>query len=217
MKLLQKAFSILRRLPFTILLILVLVLIAFATSTHTQPLSIDWLNVLGFGPHDLWYLRLERLLTSAFVTQGGRGFWGALGMLAVSVGLAEWLAGTLRAVVTFFGVHICTLLIESLLIGLVQPFNNQQALALFMVRDVGPSAGYIGCLGLACAYLPTSWRWLGAGIIIGILTVALFIPAQAGEDKLVKFSADAAHVLAFPIGFASAWIKTDRTLNQQER
>jgi hypothetical protein len=216
MKLLNKILPVLRRLPFTISLVIILGLMALITNTHIRPLSLDWLNMLGFGAHDLWYLRLERLLTSAVVTQGGKGFWGALAMLACSVGLAEWLAGTPRTLLTFISVHIITLVIEAFLIGLAQPFNNQQALALFWVRDVGPSAGYFGCLGLACASLPHPWRWLSAGMILLILTTSLFLPASPGESVLVKISADIAHVLAFPLGFALTWIKPFRRIHLQE-
>ena len=85
------SFSILRRLPFTIVLVLLLIFMALVTETHLKPLTQDWLNLLGFGAHDLWYLRLERLFTSAVVTQVGRGFWGALGMLAFF--LLAWQSG----------------------------------------------------------------------------------------------------------------------------
>jgi hypothetical protein len=216
MKLFRNSISILQRLPFTISIVLIIGLMALITNTHIEPLSLEWLNILGFGAQDLWYLRLERLLTSAVVTQGGWGFWGALAMLACSVGLAEWLAGTRRALFTFIGVHLITLVIVALLISLAQPFNNQQALALFGVRDVGPSAGYFGCLGLACASLPPPWRWLSSGIVMAFLLMAIFLPASSSEIVLVKLLADLAHLLAFPLGFVSARLKLSHKPNLQE-
>jgi hypothetical protein len=102
---------------------------------------------------------------------------------------------------------LITLVIEALLIGLARPFNNQQVLALFWVRDVGPSAGYFGCLGLACARLSFPWRWVSTGIVIVLLFGAFFFPASSSEVGFVKISADFAHLLAFPLGFASAWLK----------
>jgi hypothetical protein len=217
MKFVRESLLIVQRLPFTIALVLLLVFMALVTETHIKPLTLDWLNMLGFGAHDLWYLRLERLFTSAVVTQGGRGFWGALGMLVFSVGLAEWLAGTRKALLTFIGVHLLTLVIEALLIGLAQPFNNGQVLALFGVRDVGPSAGYFGCLGLVCASLAHPWRWLSAGVIMAFLVGALILPTSGNEPDLTSLSANFAHLLAFPLGFASASLKLTRKPTPEQR
>ena len=213
-------FSILRRLPFTIALVLLLIFMALVTETHIKPLTQDWLNLLGFGAHDLWYLRLERLFTSAVVTQGGRGFWGAIGMLAFSVGLAEWLAGTKKTLLTFIGVHLLTLVIEALLIGLAPSFNNGQALALFWVRDVGPSAGYFGCLGLACASLTQPWRWLSAGFVIAFLIGAIILSILSNSGNatdLTSLSANIAHLMAFPLGFGSGSVKLTRKPKPEQR
>jgi hypothetical protein len=217
MKFARESFSVVRRLPCTITLVLLLVFMALVTETHIKPLTLDWLNLLGFGAHDLWYLRLERLFTSAVVTQGGRGFWGALGMLAFSVGLAEWLAGTWKTLFTFIGVHLLTLVLEALLIGLAQPLNNEQALALFWVRDVGPSAGYFGCLGLACASLPHPWRWLSAGVVMALLIGGLIVPISGNALDLTSLSANFAHLLAFPMGFAFANLKWRRKPEPEQR
>jgi hypothetical protein len=217
MKFVRESLLIVRRLPFTIAIVLLLVFMALVTETHVKPLTLDWLNVLGFGAHDLWYLRLERLFTSAVVTQGGRGFWGALGMLAFSVGLAEWLAGTWKTLLTFIGIHLLTLVVEALLIGLAQPFNNGQVLALFWVRDVGPSAGYFGCLGLACASISPPWRWLSAGVIMAFLVGAFILPTSGNEPDLTSLSANFAHLLAFPMGFASASLKLTRKPTPEQR
>lgn len=57
-----------RRLPFTLILLTCLIMGALVTNTHFQELSQHWLNRVGFAPNDLWYLRLERIITSALVT-----------------------------------------------------------------------------------------------------------------------------------------------------
>ncbi|MCB0240566.1 MAG: hypothetical protein KDH08_18440, partial [Anaerolineae bacterium] len=63
-----------------------------------------WLQRLGFAPVDLWLARWDGLLTSALVTAGGLMFWQALLFVALTVGAAEWLAGTLAAFLVFWGV-----------------------------------------------------------------------------------------------------------------
>jgi hypothetical protein len=79
---------------------------ALLTNTHFDQLQVYWLDGLGFAPQDLWLLRLERLFTSALITYGGWVFWQAIGMTVFAVGLAEWLTGTPRTLLTFWGVHL---------------------------------------------------------------------------------------------------------------
>jgi hypothetical protein len=160
----QKLASTLKRFPFTLIALLSLIVVALLTNTHLEQISQQWLNRLGFTPRDLWFMRLERLLTSVMVTHGAGVFWQALGMTALCVGLAEWLAGTRRALATFWGVHLGTLLTESALIRwLLQPLKAIAPSPL--PRDVGPSAGYFACLGLASARLPRPWKWISVGVI----------------------------------------------------
>jgi hypothetical protein len=208
MKPIQNSISIIwqlaRRLPFTLLSLGLLVVVGLITQTHIGALSKEWLASLGFAPTDLWEWRLERLVTSALVTQGGRVFWEVLGIMAVALGLAEWLAGTRRALLTFWGVHLATLLIESTAIWLLRHWGGAQFEAYTIARDVGPSAGYFGCLGLACGRLPGRWRWATGSVILLGLVAAFFLPGQAGQAREVKLFADLAHLLAFPFGWLSA-------------
>jgi hypothetical protein len=81
---------------------------------------------------------------------------------------------------------------------------------LALERDVGPSAGYFGCLGLVCARLPGRWRWLSGGAILTGLVGAILFPAQAGESEAMKLLADFAHLIAFPLGWFSSGIGNKR-------
>jgi hypothetical protein len=203
---LQWARQIARRLPFTLISLVVLSLVAVLTNSPLGDLPRHWFSRLAFAPRDLLLLRWPRLITSALVTSGGCAFWLALGMVALTTGAAEWLAGTRRAILSFWGVHLATLLVESLLIAWpLHTLGFSLGTTLYLARDVGPSAGYFGCLGLACARLPRPWRWAGGGLALaGLSTV--FTLAVVGKQDAILLSAGLAHLLAFPLGWLSSLI-----------
>lgn len=186
------------------LMLATLAFVALATNTHMADLSTHWLRRLGFAPRDLLQWRWGRLVTSALVTSGGASFWVTMGALALTVGAAEWLAGTRRAAATFWGVHLLTLLLESWLVAVpLRIYDVSLGTALSVARDVGASAGYLGCLGLTCARLPGRWRWLGAAVW-AVLWAALWMPGGVGRAHTLAISAGLAHVIAFPLGWVSA-------------
>ncbi|HYM16054.1 MAG TPA: hypothetical protein VEZ14_10890 [Dehalococcoidia bacterium] len=192
------------RLPFTIVAILGLWLRAWRTDSASHDLPRRILQRVGFAPQDLVAFGWRRLITSALFTHGRWEFWIALVLIALAVGAAEWQTGTVRAFLTFWGVHLATLLGESLLIALPLKLAGVPVGAqLSDVRDVGPSAGYVGALGLVCALLPSPWRHRAAiAVLIGLLFFAL-LPPDGSESDAVKLSADIAHVIAFVLGWFS--------------
>lgn len=197
--------QVLRQIPFTLCMLFILLGVAFATRSFAQELTREWINRLGFAPRDFWFFRWERLILSALVTNGGMVFWFALAMVALTSGTAEYLTGTWRAIIAFWGVHLVTLVLESALFLL--PFYRlgfPQARALFFSRDVGPSAGYMGGLGYITVFLPKPWRWAAFGVILIILVVSLFLPAGTGVSPAVKLAADMAHLIAYPLGYITA-------------
>jgi len=142
--------TFIKRFPFTLIMLVLLILAAFLTDTHTGQLSAEWLDRVGFAPTDLLALDLERLFTSAIVTIGGSVFLRALAMIAFAVGLAEWRTSSRRAALTFWGIHLLTVLLVSLAISLPLHWAGVTVGSLVALsRDVGPSAGYFGALGLA--------------------------------------------------------------------
>jgi len=201
---------LIRRIPFTLLLLTSLILAALLTNTHFQMISQSWMNQVGFAPRDLWYLRLERIFTSALVTQGGIVFIEALLLTAFSAGTAEWMTGWKRTALTFWGIHILSLVLGSFIISLwMEELHSIGLSASELVRDVGPSAGYFGCLGLVSSRLKLPWQWITGITILGFLAASLFLSPSLGEDARVKFSADLAHLLAFPMGWLSGFIAKD--------
>jgi hypothetical protein len=195
---------ILRRFPFTLTMVTLLGSTAIWTGTHTTAISTQWLDRLGFAPIDLLALNLGRILTSALVTGGGRVFWEALGMVTFAVGLSEWLTGPRRAALTFWGVHFSTLLIESLAFTLpIHWVGTTLGSLVAFSRDVGPSAGYFGALGLVSAHLKYPWNLISGGLIFIALEFAL-LHISGNSNLGVEVSADIAHIIAFPLGWYSS-------------
>lgn len=204
-------FVFIRRMPFTLLTASGLAMAALLTNTYVERITQPWMEMAGFAPNDLWLLRLERLFTSALVTSGGWVFWQAIFFICAAVGLAEWLTTTRRTAMTFWGIHLLTLILLSIIVSfMLSPLRNLGLEASEVARDVGPSAGYFACLGLVSAKLKRPWHWIsGISLLLVFLTV-LFLPPQIGEDARIKFSADFAHLMAFPLGWASSLIEFKR-------
>lgn len=197
----------LRRLPFTLAMLAGLIFIALMTNTHSESLASEWLNRLGFAPNDLWYGRLERLFTSAFVTSGGKVFWEALFFITFAVGLAEWMTGWKRTAATFWGVHLFVLIFLSLIILLVSHrLRNIGLGAMELERDVGSSVGYFACLGLVISHLKRPWQWISGAILMVLFIAAFIFPAGMQESASLKLSADLAHLLAFSLGWLSGLV-----------
>ena len=153
----------------------------------------------------LWNWLVPLLFNGPIIT-----FWEALGMIAIAVGLSEWLIGTRRAALTFWGVHLSTLLIVSLVIALPLHWAGSTLGSLVAIsRDVGPSAGYFGSLGLVSSHLKHPWNLISGGIILIALEIALL--HISGNNSLgLEVSADLAHIIAFPLGWYSAKIMNNR-------
>ena len=204
--------KLIRRIPFTLCMVIILLLVAWGTHSYFQELARSWVTRLGFAPRDFWFFRWERLILSALVTSGGLIFWLALGMVAVTSGVAEWKTGSWRAALTFWGVHLVTLVLESLLFSLpLHQLGFSQARALFFSRDIGPSAGYMASLGLVTTLLPKPWRWVVFGAILVYLIVSLFLPARTGVTSAIDLSDDLAHLVAYPLGWLSTYLFRRKT------
>jgi hypothetical protein len=106
---------------------------------------------------------------------------------------------------TFWGVHLLTLILLSLIVSLAaHQLRNMGLEAAEVARDVGPSAGYFACLGLVSANLKRPWQWVSGSVLLLIFAITLFMPPTIGESAKLKFSADLAHLLAFPLGWLSS-------------
>lgn len=189
------------RFPFTLAILLSVGVVAAITGTHWDRLHPELLHGFGFAPRHLPEFEWFRLITSALMTDGGIVLYVALVILVLGVGWAERMYGSWRTALVFWGVHFVTLLTVSLAIAFPLHFLDV-AHGSFLVhtRDVGPSAGYYGCLGLACTTLP---RRVRAAVIaaVTLVLVARLVWSWGGVlTPKSTLSADAAHLLAFPLG-----------------
>ena len=203
------------RLVFTITMIVALVMASVYVRGYLGASERAILRAVGFSAERLMQGNMFPLLSSVFFTSGGWPFYGALAMLAGSVGWAEYQFGTRVAALTFFGIHIVTLLLLAFAISLPMAWlDSHRGELLFMVRDVGPSAGYYGCLGLAVTSLsPRKRFWLvvslGGYLLIRVVWSTMHIPAHGR-----MMSADVAHFMAFALGLlSSCWLQSRKHLH----
>ena len=102
-----------------------------------------------------------------------------------------------------FRSHLATLLVQSLLLAIpLHHFDVWWGKLLAMEHDVGPSAGYYGCLGLACQKQNPSRRLWLLSVIGGILLARVIWSALSPAGRQASLGPDIAHLIAFPLGVA---------------
>lgn len=191
----------LQRLPFTIGVFAAIVLAGIFSQSYFDPTSPEVRRAFGSSLQTMSNGEVGRLLTSIFFTSGGWHFWFSIVMLALCVGFAEWNFRTRRTVVVFFAVHSLALI--TICVGLTAMCQWEQfAFAKLLVdaRDVGPSAGYYGCLGFATVMLNRRWRNC---LVTGMLIVMLTRVGQSAfgiHEQPHLVIGDVAHLIAFPLG-----------------
>ena len=194
-------FRFLVRYPFTLAMLAALIAAGIYGRTHVGELDENVRHRAGYSVRLLLEGELHRGFTSLFFTAGGTRFYSSLVMLAVAVGWVESSYGTLRAVTAFFGVHLATLVLMSVSIALLYAMaQTHRGSLLWEVKDVGPSAGYYGCLGFAIAGLSPGLRLSLVAAVASILLVRLAWSSIHLPEGGHVLSADIAHLIAFPMG-----------------
>ncbi len=189
---------------FTSVALLTLAIFAAVSGSITEPLPLSWRQALGYAPTDLLQLDLHRLFTSLCVTAGAGKFIASFLMLAFAVGCCERMLGTWPTLRFFLVSHITILLFMScvfLLAGRVS--GTPESLALATGRDIGPSAGYYGCLGIVLASQPPRWRFSSLLVVMIVLAIRLWMSSEHVLEEPTVVSADLAHILAVPFGWAA--------------
>jgi hypothetical protein len=138
-------------------------------------------------------------------TVGSSAIYVSMIMMAVSVGFAEWVYGTLRAALLFWVGHIVAILIVSLVISVpVHVVDHSRGMLLVTAYDVGPSAGYYCCLGAAVVAVSSRWKRLLVGFMLAVLLGRAIVSFVNVPEQGRSMAADAAHIAAFLFGMAAA-------------
>ena len=167
--------------------------------------------LLGHTPQHITSGVWDRVFSSLPITGEPSHLYASLVMTLLCVG---WLESNRRwaiALAVFFGSHLITVIVEGLL--LVQ-LNRNSTHWLLTSYDVGPSAGYYGCLG-ACLFalrppirsraIMSLLAYLGARLLFGILF---------NSHVAVDIRSDLAHLIAVMAGYllASIFLRHDTSL-----
>ncbi len=146
-------------------------------------------------------LQWQRYLTSLWLTAGGWQFVASIAMLTLCVGMTERLCGSFAAMKLFLSCHVSVLTTMSVVIVLLASIDSSPSLlALANGHDVGPSAGYYGCLGAILVLLPSlSGRPIFL-CVFAVLLIRLIISVGHLPEDATSVSADLAHLLALPLG-----------------
>lgn len=197
----------LERYRFTLTTLVVLLLAALITETADGSRFAAALSQTGFAPHDVVTLDLFRAVYSAMLTSGGWELVSALGAVALFVGGLEREAGTAIAAATFWGVHLAALLAHAAIAWALHAAGSSLGTAVYLARDVGPSAGYVGCLGaLVMTVRPraisrTLRFMIASALTIGFAAVLAHDAMSGGAVR--DISADLAHLVAIMLGLAA--------------
>jgi hypothetical protein len=200
--------TVLPRIPFTLCMLATLVAAGLYGGSHVGPLDHEVHRAVGYSTQLVFEGHWQRVMTSLLFTAGGWHFYASLLMLAACVGWVEYHNGVLLVVAVFLGIHLLTLLLEGFAIALpLAAAGLNHGEMLFRARDVGPSAGYYGCLGFAVATSTVKWRPRIASLLLGLLFLRLTWSAYHLHSEGVALSADMAHVVSFPLGLlAGRWL-----------
>jgi hypothetical protein len=206
---LDLAGRIVRRIPFTLAMLVAILLAALATNPSFGRISEVWIQRLGYAPRDLFHLRLDRLVISVLLITDARSYAQAFLTIGLVGGACEWITGTRLLAAVFWGTTLISTIAESVLIAApLYVLGSSFGEKLYVTRDVGASASYFGCTGLACALLPKPWRWIAAGLVLAFLLSTFVLPTPVSTQTPVRWMDGIAHLIAFPLGYVSArWVR----------
>lgn len=198
---------------FTAFLLLTTTLFALGTDSASTQLDPSWRRWLGFSPLNLVDLAWQQTLTSLVVTAGEWNFLQSALMMTIAVGCCEFVYGTWTAIRLFFASHLIVVVGMSLLIILPAHFAGADwGTALATQHDVGPSAGYYGCLGVVLGSLNARWRNPTVVALLIILVGRLAISFSHLPNHASVVSADLSHLAALPLGLLAVRVRFVRPL-----
>ncbi len=190
--------KIIRRLPFTLLLITGILLATFLASGPGLKSRPEIVARWGFALHDLGDGTFWSLVTAVFFNHRPYLFPLTIMFALATAGVYEWHAGTRRAAIVFWlGDLGSTALLMLLFVAPLYLARTPMGFDLAYADDVGMSGGGFTCLGAWVGSLPTKWRRIAFALAALYLVADLFIEPYPEGDVL--------HAIAFPLG---VWLGT---------
>lgn len=197
--------SALKSIAFTMTMAVLMIIAGLRIGSHRGPASPELFERVGFSPWHLIRGPFLRVLRSAFYTAGGAAFYISLLMLIFCVSITERVFGNWQTAGLFWSSHLITLLVTSFCIAIpLHRMRIGRGALLATAHDVGPSAGYYGCLGAYCHSLDTLWRVPLIGLILASLGMRVVWSSIHAKDHGRNLSADVSHAVAFPLGVGLA-------------
>lgn len=181
---------------------MLLVMESLVHGTWSGPLADSVRTMFGHSPFHMANGAWGRILSSLFITGDPTHFFLAFAMISLCVGTLERQAGFWITTCSFLIAHLSTLLFQSgILLGIHAWIDQDWTGEWSRTLDVGPSAGYYGCLGVAIfRWKNSNCRWL-AFVVLSILLLRWMVTATINLYGS-QFQSDMAHTIAFACGLA---------------
>ena len=189
------------KLKLTMFLIVTVVLCSAATIGSNGSLHPDNVSSLGLAPRHLASGELLRVMTSVVLTHDARHLIAAVVMIFLAVGWCERTLGSKIVMWTFCLSHLTSVLVFAVGVGMLHWMQLGQTFStLYSLHDVGPSAGYYGCLSrtILASNLQNQRIWtIGLFALLGVRTFVSFLQMPSSQ---ITFSADLVHLIAASVG-----------------
>ena len=192
-------------LPVTLSLTVLILVTGVVQGTWYDSLSGEIRALFGYSPQHITDGAWQRIVSS-FPLTGDPGHLGAaLAMTMFCVGWLELQRGWEVALAVFFASHILSAMFEGVILSQVLFWSGIPQIPWHLaLHEVGPSAGYYGCLGTCIFLLPKTVRGWSVLVIFGWLTVRLLIGMSYSTLEGTHIRSDLAHLVAFGFGIAIA-------------
>ncbi len=189
------------QLKVSLLLILSILVCSAATIGANGILHPDNASSLGLAPRHLVSGELIRVFTSVFLTHDFRHLAVAILMVFLAVGWCELTLGPKTALWTFCLSHVTSVLIFTVSIGVLHWMRVGQTIStLYALHDVGPSAGYYGCLMRTILSVQMQRRKAWALSLFAILSARAAVSLLQMPDSQIGLSSDFVHLIAVSVG-----------------
>ena len=187
----SRALAAVGRAPATAVYLVVLGATTLALATSSDRTVLHLLLGASTNLRNMTTHPLRVLIASAFWVESTAWFWPMVVLVAAVMGVAEWVLGLRRTLVTFAVGHVGATVLTVGAIGVgVDAGLLPRHLAYAL--DVGPSYGLAALGGVLVTRLSRPWqRCVGAAGLLGGLALALVIDGDF---------TDAGHLLAAAIG-----------------